>query len=200
MSTFRVVAIAVTSTVLILGLSAPVLAEGEDADHEALRALKGIYETAVMENKLDRLEPHLHPQFTAVMLTGETVGGYAELTAYWSKMRELIGEGGTYSFELEPDTSLIFGDIALSTGKSAETVVTDSGDSFRFDSGWTAVSQRTADGWKLLRVQGTMDPITNEFVAKGVQAASMTFGGGGLALGLVLGVILRSLIGRKKAE
>ena len=43
------------------------------------------------EDNVELLVPHLDPQFTAVMLTGELVVGADGMRAYWKKIKDLMG-------------------------------------------------------------------------------------------------------------
>lgn len=172
----------------------------EEADHEALRALKAVFEEAINENHIDLLGPYLDEGFSGVMVTDRLVTGLDEMEAYWSEMRGLIGEGGSYHMEIEPDRSLLFGDWALAKGTTQDTVVTGDGDTFDFTSHWTAVCRKQGGAWKILRVQGSMDPIDNAFVRTFRDRAVKFAGFGGLAAGLVVGLLVGVLLGRRRAS
>ena len=167
----------------------------EAADHDALRALKSVYEDSVMKNDLDALAPFLHPNFSGIMLTGERVTSLDELKSYWGKIRGMMGGGGKYTFVIEPEESVLLGEVALAKGTTQDKVVTGGGTEYSFDTAWTAVLQRTGGQWKILRIQGSMDPLTNEFVTSAVGGATTTgalLGGvAGLLLGLVGALFMR---------
>ena len=81
---------------LVLALPGP--AAGQDQDREALRSLLATYEEAVARTDPEVLRPHLHPEFSGVMVTGGVVGlalGLLVLTAMlpaiWRSLRR--GEG-----------------------------------------------------------------------------------------------------------
>jgi membrane-associated phospholipid phosphatase len=175
----------------------PSAVADEEADHEALRKLRRVYEQAVAEDRVDLLAPHLDPEFSGVMLTGELVVGYEGMKAYWKKLKDLMGPGGKYTVTLEPDLSTLFGDVALAKGTTNDVVVTDRGD-YRFKSQWTAVCRRVGGEWKILRVQGSMDPVGNPFVKKLVSTSSIWSGGGGVGLGQAAGLLGGIAIGRRR--
>ena len=83
--------------VVLMGAGVPrLLAQApttpeEEAEHDALRGLRAIYEQAVNENRVDLLQPLLHPEFTGVMMTGRQVTSFDEVTQYWQDIRALIG-------------------------------------------------------------------------------------------------------------
>lgn len=163
----------------------------QEADHEQLRALKGVYEQAVAAENVELLAPHLAAGFSGVMVTGDSVRSIDDLSAYWQKIKQLLGPGGTYAVTINPDElSLISGDIALSRGSTQELAVTDAGKRYEFSSQWTAVCRREEGQWKLLRVQATMDPVSNVFVKTFLTRTATTSGLVGAAIGLALGLLL----------
>lgn len=182
----------------MLGASGPQAQD--EKEHEALRAMKAVYEKAVNEGKLELLEPLLDADFTGVMLTGEEVAGFAGLKAYWEKLWKMIGQGGKYTTTLDPERSWIQGDVAVARGTAQEHVVAASGNEYRFTPHWTAVLVRREGKWKVLRVQGTMDPVGNPFVQAIVSGSARWTGiiVGILALGA--GGTAGFFLGRRRAR
>lgn len=175
-------------------MSTPFPADPE-ADHDQLRAIRAIFEDAVNTRDIDKLAPILDDGITGVPVTGEEVRGMDGLRAYWRKVWEMIGEGGSYRVEVHPELSSLYGDLAVARGSADERVVTDNGREFRYTSHWTAVARRVADGtWKVLRMHSAMDPVNNPFVAAQVRASRIAYGAGGLVLGLLLGFLLTRLV------
>ncbi len=54
----------------------------QEADKQALRDLKAIYERAIAEKDLELIKPHLAADFTAVMITADEVKDYDGIKAY----------------------------------------------------------------------------------------------------------------------
>ena len=160
----------------------------EEADHEALRALRGVYERAIRENQLDLLQPYIHADFHGVMVTGRAVNSFADLQQFWRDVKGLIGQGGTYESTLNAERSVILGDIALARGTTADVVKTDGGDEFRFTTMWSAMLQRESGGWKLRYVQGTMDPVNNPFVREFGRRAIIRTTSAALVAGIIVGM------------
>lgn len=170
----------------------PSAAIDEEAAHDALRVLRKIYEQAIRENNLELLQPHLDTEVSGIMVTSDLVIGFDGLKAYWNDIQELMGEGGVYTTTLVPELTWIHGDIAVAQGSSEDHVVTGAGKEYDFTSNWTAVLVHREGGWKIRRMQGTMNPVENQFVAAAVQGAA-TWAGvgagiGGLVIGLVVGI------------
>src|SRR5688572_6794346 len=174
--------------------AAPVAAT-EEAEHESLRQMRTAYERAIRENDIDALAPYFSEQFHGVMLTGRVVTNIEELKRFWADMRALIGEGGSYTTTLNPERSVIVGDVALARGSSDDVVVTSEKEEFRFTSYWTAVLQKQAGQWKLVQVQGTIDPIDNPFVREFNRRENRVViplsAIGGVVLGLIVGWVIR---------
>jgi len=171
----------------------------EEAEHEAIRGLRAVYERAVNDNRVDELEPLLHPEFTGVMMTGREVTSFDEVRSYWRDIRELIGENGRYTTTVRPEWSTLLGDVALARGTTDDVVVTSEGQEFRFQSFWTAVLQKHGGRWTLRRVQGSMDPVSNPFVTEFARRAVVRTAIVAGLLGVLLGAGMAALIRRRTA-
>jgi ketosteroid isomerase-like protein len=163
----------------------------EEADHEALRKIKAVYEESVKTDDLSKLFPHLGGNMTAVTPTGEEVKGAQQLQAYFKSIWDLIGKGGTYQVKVNVTNTDLYGDIAVSYGTTDEFVKTAEGREYKFPMLWTAVARREEGGWKAIRMHGSMNPLTNVFVTTRLNATKWIYGGGGLIVGLVGGFLLR---------
>ncbi len=174
--------------------AAPLAAQAsanEEADHEALRGLRAVYEEAAAKGDPALLEPYLAPGFTGVMIKGNEITGYAGLVEFWRGVQQQMGEGGRYTVKLKPaEKSQLFGDLALTRGSTEDRIVTGAGHELNFTSQWTALSQKIDGQWKILRVQGTLDPLKNPFLDGVVAAKSLRAGGMALVLGLLAGFFL----------
>lgn len=178
------------ASLVLLLLAVPLsLVADQEADHQALREVRALYERAVNEDRLDLLAPHIGEPFYGVMITGKRVSNLAEMKAYWADMKRLMGPNGKYQVKVTPERSAILGDIAMARGTTAD-VVTSYGQTFRFGTSWTAVLHRQNGMWKIVQVQGSMDPVNNEFVKKFRRNAILLYGGGMALVALVLGWLL----------
>lgn len=165
--------------------------DARDAERARLREFIPVYERAVNEGELDVLKPHLDPEFTGVMVTGEEIEGFQGLVDYRREIQELLGEGGTYRVKVKVGGPAVFeSNTAVAHGTTEDEVVTGAGKKYSFTSRWTAVCRKTGGEWKILRVQGTIDPVKNPFVLALVGAASTTFGLIGSAVGVLVGVVI----------
>jgi ketosteroid isomerase-like protein len=179
---------------------AAAAAPGEELDHEALREMRRTYERAVNENQLDLLAPLLHADFNGVMIMGDHVSSLDDMRAFWQRIRGLIGEGGRYTTTLKPELSVILGDVALARGTTDDVVVTGEGREYRFSTSWMAVLRRDGGQWKVLRAQGTMDPVSNVFVRAFLRRAGFQGAGIGVVAGIVLGWVFAVLFRRIRSR
>jgi ketosteroid isomerase-like protein len=167
----------------------------DEVEHEALRQLKTLFEGAVRDNNIGALGPYFSPDLYGVMLTGRVVKNIDELQRFWTDIHELIGEGGTYTTTLKPERSVILGDVALARGSSDDVVVTSEKQEYRFSSFWTAVLHKQAGQWKVVQLQGTIDPIDNPFVhefnRRSMRVVIPQSVVGGVVLGLAAAWLLR---------
>ncbi len=179
------------TALLLSPLLAPIPAHAdEEADHNALRAIKAAYEAAVNAGDPARLAPHLATNATAIMVTGEAIAGLAELENYWRKIKQLIGPGGSYHFTANVERTDLYGDLAVSRGTTDDTVRLPGGRELKFNSHWTAVCHREPGGWKILRLQATLDPVDNVFVRTKLATNRATWGAGGALASTLLTLLL----------
>ena len=179
-----------TILLLILLVSLPwsVSLAQDNADRQALQALKPVYEQAMREGNPALLKPHLDPEFTGVMVTGESVTGYDGVEKYWQYIWDLMGEGGQYTVTVTEDGPALFaGDLAIASGTTEDKVVTSVGKEFHFTSRWTAIMRKQEGEWKILRIHASMNPISNEFIAAQVTTVTMITGSIAAAVSLILG-------------
>lgn len=145
----------------------------EAADHDALRKLVSEYEAAIQKGDPSVLRPYLAPGFSGVMVTGEEVKDYESLDAYWKKIQQLLGDGGKYTVKINiPAPATIAGDFAFAHGTTEDTAITSDGKQYKFGGFWTAVCTRSGDGWKIVRIHGSMDAISNTFVMTAIRSVA----------------------------
>lgn len=180
-------------------ITASAAVNADEPAHEALRQIRATYEQAVATGDLQPLRALFTADTSAVMTLGHEIKTFEELEQHWNYVRGLIGPGGTYTTKLNPQPSLIFGDIAVARGTSDDVVKTSEGREFRFNSTWSAVCRRIDGQWKVLRLHASMDPVTNVFATTFLQRAKIIYGGGGLAVGAIIGLLAGLLLKRRRA-
>ena len=192
-----------TSLVLLLALlTVPLLAQPaspDEPEHQALRQIKALYERAVNEDRLDLLQPYFANPFYGVMITSKRVSTLGEMEQYWATMKGLMGPGGSYHVSVDPEKSVIMGDFALARGRTSDTVKTGEGKKYQFGTDWTATLHKEGGTWKVVQVQGSMDPVNNPFVhayaAEAMKRAGIIAG----VIGLIVGLLIGWISGRRRA-
>jgi ketosteroid isomerase-like protein len=166
------------------------MAQSDEPDRAELRKLKTAYEQAINSNDLEKLQPFLAESFTGVMVSGEEVKSFSEMKAYWEKMKNLIGQWGTYHVTVNTDLTEFHGDVSISRGITDEEVKTSKGNIYKYHAQWSAVCLKKDGQWKVLRMHSAMDPIQNVFVKAELKGAKTVYGLGGLCAGIMLGFLI----------
>ena len=172
----------------LLTLCLPLLVMADD--RQALRDLRAVYEEAAATGDIETLRPHLAEDFTAVMITAHEIQGFDGVLDYWKLVEDFIGEGGSYQLSIDPDETIFEGDIAIAKGRASEQVTMKGGRLIEFTSLWTAVLRKEDGVWKLVRVQGSIDPVSNPIIDYLNRAKLWIHGGIGLVIGLIAGCLL----------
>jgi len=170
---------------ILCALSLPARAD-EESDRAALRMIRTNYMEAANSGNPSKIAPFLSKDVTGVMVTGEEVKGLEGLEAYWKKIQNLIGPGGSYHVNVNVDKTDLYGDIAVSHGNTDDVVRLGTGKELQFHSLWTAVCHREGGVWKVVRMEAAMDPVDNVFISLRIQKTRLTAGAVGVMLGILL--------------
>lgn len=186
MKTKLLLSVVVAAIGMLHGFAANARADDE-ADRAALRLIRTNYMEAVNSGDLAKIAPFLSKDVTGVMVTGQEVKGFDGLKDYWKQINQLIGPGGSYHVVLNVDkTDLYDGNLALSRGKTDDTLRLESGKELRFNSFWTAVCRKEDGAWKVIRMEASMNPVDNAFVNLRLLRARMVAGACGFLVGFIL--------------
>lgn len=196
MKTMRVCSAGLVLLACLTGVAVGAPEDPQEADHEALRQLKAVFEQAVNQNQLDLLKPYMDQGFSVVTYTDKEFTDFEQFKQQWQKTRDRLLGGGTYSIRLLPERSQILGDIAITRGDSENVMVTGRGKTFKFTAHWTAICRKSDGQWKILRGHNSLNPFSNQMLTDGVRKACITASSAALVLGLVLGWLLKTLTAR----
>ena len=181
----------VIATFGILCCCVPTTRADEEADRAALRLIRTNYMEAIDSGQVAKLAPYLSKDVTGVMVTGEEVKGLDGLEAYWKKIQDLIGPGGSYHVAVNVDKTDLYGDVAVSRGSTEDVVRLGNGKELHFSSYWTSVCHKEEGAWKVVRMEAAMDPVDNVFISLRLQKIKIVYGVGGLVVGVVLVLIIQ---------
>lgn len=187
---------------LVIVIGGPSLAqEGGEADKQALRDIKAVFEQAAAENAMERMQPHLHEPFSVVTYTDREFSDFEAFNERWKQTRaEVVGETGSYQVTLKPEPTLFFGDIAIATGDSDNVLVAASGNEYRFTSHWTAVFRKVDGEWKIVRAHSSLDPFGNPIVVGEATRRVIQIAIATAVIGLLLGAIGGYLVGGRRSR
>ncbi len=173
--------------------------DAQEADHEALRNIKVVFEEAVNKNQMELIEPYLDKDFSVVTFTDREFNDFDKFKTKWEETREKMLKGGTYTVKLLPIRSQIIGDIAITKGDSENIMITGNGEELKFTAHWTAVCRKTDGEWKILRGHNSLNPFNNPMLKSGVKKLILKGGIGAIAAGIIIGLLVGKLI-RKRAN
>jgi ketosteroid isomerase-like protein len=168
----------------------PATAASAPADPRlaAIEDLRAACERAIAAGDLSPLKPLLDPEFTAVTITGEEVRSFAEAEAYLRRLKAPLGRGGRYAVAIHVEGPVLLdGDLAIAGGTTDDAAFSEGAAPYRFHTRWTAVCRRHDGGWRILRVQASMDPVQNPFaqraLARALRNSGIFAGLGGIVIG-----------------
>ncbi len=182
-----------TAALGMLGLWDASARADSESDRAALRLLQSNCLDAINHGDMSRLAPCLSTDVTIITMTGDEIKGSANLESSWKKAQDLIGPGGRYRVGMDSEQTDFYGNLAVSRGTTKEVVRLPDGREMPFTSYWTAICRKDDGAWKAVRVEATMNPVDNVFIALQLQKNRTSFGIGGFVIGMVLTLAIRGL-------
>jgi len=188
---------------LLLLLISPALAaqETDQAIHDELRGVLNGIAQAVNSEDYGSLAQYFHENLTITTLNQEVISTRAEIEPYFDKW---FGPGGylkTLTMSLEADDLTEFyadKTFGIVRGSGDENYVLSDSRSFPMKTRWTATVIKDTDGkWRILTLHIGTDFLNNPILAIAEDSAKY-FGMAGGAAGLIFGILLMFMLGRRK--
>ena len=188
---------------LLLLLISPALAaqETDQAIHDELRGVLNGIQEAVNSEKYGDLGQYFHENLTITTINQEVISTRAEIEPYFDKW---FGPGGylkTLRMSLEADELTEFyadKTFGIVRGSGEEDYVLSDSRSFPMKTRWTATVIKDTDGqWRILTLHLGTDFLNNPILAVAEESAKF-FGMAGGAAGLVFGLLIMFMLGRRK--
>ncbi|MCM2315698.1 MAG: nuclear transport factor 2 family protein [Thermoanaerobaculia bacterium] len=179
--------------------SAP--AAGDEAVHDALRALKATMSKALNERDLDTLVANVDPNVVFTTMNGDVCRGPEEIRAYFEKMMSGPGrivKNVTVSFEADALTTLHGGDTGIAWGSSKDHYELMDGQTFDIKGRWSCTMVRSGDRWLIASFHYSANVFDNPILAK-VKSFIARVGVAAAIGGLLLGFLLGRMTARRKA-
>jgi len=187
---------------LLLLLISPALTaqETDQAIHEELRGVLNGIQEAVNSEEYGNLAQYFHENLTITTINQEVISTRAEIEPYFDKW---FGPGGylqTLRMSLEADDLTEFyadKTFGIVRGSGEEDYVLSDSRSFPMKTRWTAtVIKDTDEQWRILTLHIGTDFLDNPILAVAEDSAKY-FGAAGVAAGLVFGILIMFLLGRR---
>ena len=188
---------------LLLLLISPVLAaqETDQAIHDELRSVLNGIQEAVNSEKYGDLGQYFHENLTITTINQEVISTRAEIEPYFDKW---FGPGGylkTLRMSLDADDLTEFyadKTFGIVRGSGEEDYVLSDSRSFPMKTRWTATVIKDTDGqWRILTLHIGTDFLDNPILSVAEESTKYV-GIAGAAGGIVLGVMIMFLLGRRK--
>ena len=192
---------AVVCATAMLASAAAGAAESEQdkKDHEELRGLLKIFTQAFNTRQLDGLIPHLHKNFSVTMVNQDVVTTPKELKGYIDK--QFVGPNAPLKdlkIQPEPDilTTFIEGRIGINRGNSTDTYTLSDGRVVTIKTRWTGTAIKDEGKWKVLNAHIGLNILDNP-ILDAVESLKYIWGGAGIAIGLLIGILGTLLLRRR---
>ena len=190
----------VLAAALCLGCSAGA-AFAQDADHAALRKLKGDVLQAINTRNLDNMDSLMHQPFLATVVTQESFNDAAKLKAYFNSLftRSFLRISRlTMDADADELSQIYTGTFAVARGPTKEHYEMADGNVYDIAGRWTAVAIKQDGDWKVLAVHSGTNFLDNP-VLRAVERSTAYFGAGGVAAGAVVGFLVGFFVRRRRS-
>ena len=139
-----------------------------EKERNRLREIQQIFESAVKNNEIEKIEPYTHPDFSFVSFTDRCFMDFDSFQKRWKQTRiEMVGSG-SFETDLDPKPSFFYNDIAVTHGNSKNIMVDKNNNKSEFTSNWTVVFKKEEDQWKVIRAHNSIDPFANPMLIRNV--------------------------------
>ena len=188
---------------VLLLISSPMLAaqEANHAIHEELRGVLSGIQDAVNAQDYGGLAPYFHENLSITTINQEVISTRAEIEPYFEKW---FGPGGylkTLRMSLDADDLTEFyadTTFGIVRGSGEEDYVLSDSRSFPMKTRWTATVIKDTDGkWRILTLHIGTDFLDNPILAV-AEDSTKYFAMGGGVVGLILGLLIMFLWGRRR--
>lgn len=170
----------------------------DDAIHEELRLIRADLIKAVNSNDRELLLKHLHPNITVTWMNGEVSRGPEEVKAYYDRM--MSGPNKVVeSVTINPEAarlSDLYGDTAISYGKSDDHFKLTNGLEFDVQNRWSAVLIKQDGQWKVAEFHASANLFDNPLLNAAKKTALWAAVIAGV-VGLGIGFLGARLLGGK---
>ena len=171
-----------------------------EALHTELRRLRDEMLAAIKNGNFDALTPYLHPNVVFTPMNGDVSRGPEAIRAYFNKMMK--GPDAvvkSISLNLEVDRGADFyGNTAVAFGNSDDHYILNSGMDFPIQTRWTCALVRENGKWLITAFHASANVFDNPVLEQATQVAMLKWGGIGLVVGALGGILVGIPLGRRR--
>lgn len=172
----------------------------ENPVHQELRAFRQQVVEAIASEDIEKLLPYLTDNVVVTWQNGEVSRGHDEVRKYYDRM--MRGPSPVVkSLKSNPvpdQLTNLFGDVGVAHGSSNDHFVLTDGQDFDLKTIWSATVVKQDGVWKIASFHASTNMFDNAVLWLIVRKTAIWVGGGAGLIGIVLGVLLMKLVGRKK--
>jgi ketosteroid isomerase-like protein len=176
----------------------------EDPAHQELRNLRDAMVDAFNKQDLDALLAHVAEDAVLTWQDAQVSRGRQGVRDYYQRMMtgdDRIVESVTATVEVDELTRLYGqeGETGLAFGRLDQDFRLTDGRDFHLSNRWTAHVVKNGGGWEVSAFHVSANLFDNPVLDLVMRQIALWAGGGSLAVGLILGLILGRLIFRRRA-
>lgn len=180
-------------------------ATAEDASIAGLNQLRAAMKDAYAKGDIDGMMRYLHPDVVIVFPDGSVLKGPQAFRDYYQRMMTAPNHRVvSYSADPQVESRTVHNDVGLSYGNMNDRYVLNDGRSFALNSRFTVTVFRSpdgpkeTDGWMIRSFHSSADAFDNPIISMVAKGVFWRAGVGGLAVGLILGLIVGVSVARRR--
>ncbi len=173
----------------------------EDPVHNELRTLRDGVINAFNKNDIDRMLTYVHKDAVFTWQNGEVSRGHEGIREYYRKMMtgdQRVVQDVKATAEVDRLTTLFGDKNGLASGSLAEDFHLTDGQQFHLDNRWTAHLVKEDGHWQIVGLHVSANLFNNPILEMAIKKTAWWVGGGALAVGLLLGIVIGLALSRKR--
>ena len=189
----------------VLSVDNPTIPPATDTSTAGLDHLRAAIKDAYVKGDIDAMARYLHQDVVIVFPDGSILKGPAAFRDYYQKMMTAPDHRVvSYSADPQVESRTVHNDVGLSYGYMNDSYVLNDGRSFALNSRFTVTvfkspdGPKDTDGWMIRSFHSSADTFDNPIIKMVAQAVFWRAGIGGAVIGIVLGLSIGILYGRRQ--
>jgi ketosteroid isomerase-like protein len=164
----------------------------EDPVHNELRAVRDGVVDAFNKRDIDRLLGYMHPNVVITWQNAEVSRGHEGARSYYKRMlldKDSVVESLTVNLTVDELAAIYGGNTAVAFGTLGDQYKLRDGMEFNLNSRWSATLVKEGGRWLVVCAHGSANVFENSVMGLALKKVMYWAGGGGLAVGLLVGIV-----------